>query len=311
MIEIARAPGFLTVQDLGWPVGRSWGLPRGGAMDPGALARANLLAGNPAGAAALEWALGTGTVRFHHGTTFALTGAGGEALLDRRPVRPFMTLSAGPATVLELRPGAEERFLYLAFRGGLDIPELLGSRSTYLPAELGGLSGRRLHAGDRIGLLTAAGRPPSDGSHAPAERRDPDAPMRVTRGPQWDGFTDEARRTFLGGEYTVATASDRMGYRLEGPAVPPRAEASLPSEAACPGAIQVPDGGQPIVLMPDGPTVGGYAKLAVVIAADLPRLAQCAPGRVVRFREVTAAEARGAFAAERAALAALEAQLAA
>jgi allophanate hydrolase subunit 2 len=116
--------------------------------------------------------------------------------------------------------------------------------------------------------------------------------LRYTRGPQWGHFGELAHTRFTSGRYTVSASSDRMGYRLEGPAIHPRGKATLPSEAACPGAVQIPDNGQPIVLMPDGPTVGGYPKLAVVVRADLRLLAQCIPERGVRFREVSLQEAR-------------------
>jgi antagonist of KipI len=189
------------------------------------------------------------------------------------------------------------------------VPPILWSRSTYLPGGFGGFEGRRLKAGDRLPLgpepvppriVFGAGDVEAGGSG--------DVTLRVTRGPQWDRFDDAARQLFFTSQFTVTAASDRMGYRLSGPAMVPSSAATLPSEAACPGAIQIPDDGQPIVLMPDGPTVGGYPKLAVVARADLRVLAQCQPGRGVRFREVELEVARATQAEDKVGLQVLQEQ---
>jgi biotin-dependent carboxylase-like uncharacterized protein len=200
------------------------------------------------------------------------------------------TLRVPAGATLTLTPDPRRRFVYLAVRGGVDVPPVLGSRSTYLPGGFGGLEGRRLRSGDRLPIGRAEGSGLPAGMQGTGVAAPPPAPMageetalRATPGPQWDRFDDAARAAFFAGRYTVTPASDRMGYRLAGPAVIPREGSTLPSEAACPGAVQIPDGGQPIVLMPDGPTVGGYPKLAVVTRADLDRLAQCVPGAAVRF----------------------------
>lgn len=289
MIDVLKAPPFAIVQDLGWNSGRAIGLPPGGAMDRGLLAQANEAVGNPAGAAVLEWALGTGSLRFESEATVAIIRDAG-CRVDGVEHPPGVVVIP-PGAVLEVFPRGADRFVYVAVRGGIDVPEVLGSRATYLPGGFGGFEGRRLKAGDRLPL-----------GHVPRQRmkpytvptRTPDRELtvRITRGPQWEHFDPAIQAGFLAGKYVVATASDRMGYRLEGPAIHPRDAATLPSEPACPGAIQVPDGGQLIVLMPDGPTVGGYPKIAAVIRADLASLAQCQPGRVVRFQEVSLLEAR-------------------
>lgn len=303
MIEVVKAPPFATVQDLGWRTGRAMGLPQSGAMDRALLMDANAAVGNPPDAAALEWALGPGSLRFERAAVMSV--------LDDAEVRVNGAVQAPGAlrvpagAVVEIVPGRRHRFLYVAVRGGIDVPLVLGSRSTYLPGGFGGHEGRRIKNGDRLPIVTAEtasarpreieavvarpqqvegviARPPQGRGDLPANLT-----LRVTRGPQWDRFDDAARAAFFAGGYTVTPASDRMGYRLQGPAVLPREKATLPSEAACPGAVQIPDDGQPIVLMPDGPTVGGYAKLAVVIGAHLGTLAQCQPGRAVRFVEVS------------------------
>ena len=219
----------------------------------------------------------------------------------------LVTAPAGVEVTLVLRP--DSRFGYLAVRGGLDVPMVLGSCSTYLPGGFGGFLGRRLQAGDRLPIGTMV---PLDKVHRSA--RDTagyflnsrpslmpeDLVLTATQGPQWDRF-DKATQELLfgsrpapfnfGERFIVDRASDRTGYRLIGPALVPREEATLPSEPACPGAIQIPDNGQPIVLMRDGPTVGGYPKIAVVAPLDLARLAQLQPGAGVRFWDVTPRQA--------------------
>jgi antagonist of KipI len=195
-------------------------------------------------------------------------------------------VQASAGTRLEIRPRADHRFLYVAVRGGIDVPEVMGSRSTYLPGGFGGFEGRRLRTGDvlPVGPALHSGLGGNVHPRITADPTDTDVTIRVTPGPQWERFDERARETLLESRFTVSPSSDRMGYRLDGPAIISGVSATLPSEAACPGAIQIPDGGQPIVIMPDGPTVGGYPKIAVVNSADLRLLAQCLPGRGVRFR---------------------------
>lgn len=300
MIEILRAPPYATVQDRGFPTGRAIGLPEGGAMDRAGLEFANRASGNPAEAAGIEWSLGPLVLRLEAARRIAAVGPA-AVQVNGTERGEALGMRLNPGETLALVPGREPIFCYLAIEGGVAVPPVLGSRSTYLPAALGGFAGRRLRAGDRLPLGPARfgpGEVPLSAGPAPPPPPPPpeagEVVLRVTRGPQWDRFEPAVRQRFFGSTYQVARASDRAGYRLDGPAIAPREAATLPSEAACPGAIQVPDSGEPIVLMPDGPTVGGYPKLAVVARADLRRLAQCAPGHPIRFREVSLAEARRA-----------------
>jgi antagonist of KipI len=309
MIEVVKAPPFATVQDLGWRTGRAWGLPLGGAMDPALMAAANDAVGNDLGAAALEWALGPGVLRFEQRALVCVL-RGAELRVEGETMEgAIVPVPAGG--VLEVIPGGTERFLYVAVRGGFAVAPKLGSRSTYTLGEFGGYEGRRLRTGDRLPMGEAgrhtdrgtarslnaegAGRLRRGGGAAPmpaGPKSAGEVVLRVTRGPQWDRFGAAARETFFSSPFTVSNASNRFGYRLTGPTLAPREAATLPSEAACPGAVQIPDAGEPIVLMPDGPTVGGYPKIAVVIRVDLRLLAQCPPRRKVRFREVSLEEAR-------------------
>ncbi|MBT8418092.1 MAG: allophanate hydrolase, partial [Silicimonas sp.] len=181
----------------------------------------------------------------------------------------------------------------LAVSGGIDVPLVLGSRATYARAALGGIAGRAMQAGDRLPL----GRQKADEPLAyPDPPADTDDPIRVVLGPQDDHFEPAALTAFFEGRYTVTDKVDRMGMRLDGPALAHRAPelAQIASDGTVPGSVQVPGNGQPIVLLADGQTVGGYPKIATVISADLPRLARRAPGDQVRFVgiEVDVAEHR-------------------
>lgn len=293
MIEVLTAPPFITVQDLGRQGLRAKGVPLSGAMDPEGLAWANLLVGNPTGAAGLEWALGTGRIRIPAGRAFAAAGA--TLTWNGMPMLPLTAAVSGPEETVELGL-PRRRFACLAVAGGVAVEPVLGSRSTYLVAGFGGHEGRRLRRGDFLPLGPSRFLPPLDPWGLPddsgPESRDS---IRVVPGPQSELFDQDSWDGLLGEAYTISAASDRMGYRLEGPPLHHRGSASLPSEPVCAGAVQVPEGGAPIVLMPDGPTVGGYPKLAVVISTDLGALAQCPPGSRPRFELVTFDEAAAAL----------------
>ena len=300
-LRVLAAPPFATIQDLGRPGWRHLGIPAGGAMDRWALQAANVLAGNAAGAAALEWSVGGGLVRFERDLTIALAGADCLATLDGRPVAAWMPLRVRAGDRLALGAPRRGRFLYLAVAGGLAVPPVLGSAATYLPAAFGGVAGRRLRDGD---LLAAGPSPDGEaGGACPPELRvaiagwhdgrPHDEPVRVVAGPQAALLDDAGWARLLGPGLAVSMTSDRSGYRLRGVAVPPSADAAeRPSEPGCPGALQLPPDGEPIVLMADAPTVGGYPKPAVVCAADLGRLAQHAPGDPVRLALVSLDEAQ-------------------
>jgi biotin-dependent carboxylase-like uncharacterized protein len=276
MIEILKAPPFATVQDLGRPGHRREGVPPAGAMDCPALRWLNRRVGNPDGAAAIEWALGGGRLRCCSAITLAI--GPGSASRGTETIAPWSAVGCQAGDELVLDPPSATRFGYLAVGGGIATPPLMGSRSTYLPGGFGGMAGRRLRPGDRLPVGTDQGAP-TIGEAVPSY----DRVIRVLSGPQAELFDDTAWEALLNGSYAIAAASDRMGYRLDGPLIRHRGSASLLSEPACPGAIQIPDGGSPIVLMPDGPTVGGYPKLGVIASADLGVLAQLVPGRRPRF----------------------------
>ena len=300
-------PGLLTtIQDAGR---RDWahlGVPSGGACDAWSLAVANLLAGNEPDAAALELTVDGGAFRVTAPLLVGIAGAelGGairETGAALAPGRAHL-LDAGSTIafpgVADAEAGARA---YLAVAGGIDVPAVLGSRSTALAAGFGGLDGRAVRAGDVIRVRpdgqrkhrSAAATWPAD----VAPDRPPDTPIRIVAGP-WPGSDELAT-----GAWRVAAGSDRVGLRLDGPAI--RAEdevGGLPSFGVIPGAIQVPSDGVPLVLLADAQTTGGYPVAATVIAADLPRLAQLKPGSPVRFEHVSLAAATEALRHQKVAL---------
>jgi biotin-dependent carboxylase-like uncharacterized protein len=277
---VVTDPGALsTVQDLGR---RGWahlGVPRSGALDEPALRLANRLVGNPESAAALETTL-TG-VAFRTGTplVLAVTGAPCDVRVDGRAVG-WGTAVVAPAGV-EVRVGAAAAGVrsYVALAGGVDVAEVLGSRSADL---LSGLGPPPLRDGDRLPIGPPTGSA-SDAEATPAGGGDT---VRVRPGPRADWFTPAARARLDGATYEVGTASNRIGLRLAGPALERATDRELPSEGMVLGAIQVPPNGQPVVLLHDHPTTGGYPVIAVVVAADLPVCAQARPGDRLTLRVV-------------------------
>lgn len=296
-------PGFLsTVQDLGRAGYQRYGVVGGGAMDPFALQVGNLLVGNGRGDAALEVGMGGLVLRCLEDWVVALSGADPGAKVDGRPAPAWKSLRIRKGEELALSVPSSGFWTYLALAGGIEADPVMGSRSTYLRAKLGGLGGRALARGD----VLAAGFPrgAAEGrSLSPSQVPEYPSPAvaRVIPGPQEDMFTEEAVRTFYGGVYEVTSESDRMGYRLKGPAIRHRSGADILSEAIAPGTVQVPPDGRPIVLLADRQTTGGYAKIATAITSDLGVVAQVRPGGKLSFRAVGLEEAQD-LASEREAL---------
>ena len=290
MIEILRAGLCDLVMDLGRPGWGAFGVPAGGAADPVALATANRLAGNPAEVGGLEIVRHGPLLRFPRGGVVALTGATFVASRSSGvSVAWNETLVLAAGETLGLEQARNGWRCWLAVRGGIVVPTLLGSGSTFLPGGFGGHEGRALQVGDRLDVGVPASemhllrtQPPGD---------DAGACLRVVAGPQADLFDDTGLAAFFGGGFRVDPATDRRGIRLNGPAVT-HARTELPSQAVRPGAVQVPPDGQPILLGWDGPVTGGYPVIGTVIEADWPRLAQLKPGDAVRFVTVEADVAR-------------------
>jgi antagonist of KipI len=287
MIEVVASPPYVTVQDLGRTGYRAQGVPVGGAMDPWALSIANVLVGNAATAAALEWGLGGGTIRCHRAGACALAGAAVEATLGGAPMAMHRTYHASAGDVLRIHRLVSGRFTYVAFAGGIDVPIILGSRSTYLPGCFGGLAGRLLRSGDRIELAAPTGAPPAANFSVPSDLQPryavPDC--RILPGPHASLCGPRGWTQLTSAPFRVDVAGDRTGYRLDGPVFEYAADVALPSAPICVGAVQIPVGGRPIVLMADAPTVGGYPVIAVVGSADVPVMAQRRPGEEIWLRQ--------------------------
>ncbi len=297
-IEIVEAGVQTSVQDLGRPGHGRQGITPGGAVDRSALVAGNRLLGNPDGAAALEWTLIPPAVRFDDAARIALTGADAGWSVGERAVSIGEVVEIVAGDVLRARPAADMLGArgYLCVAGGIDVPEVRGSRSLDLSAGFGGGHGRPLRAGDRVSIGEVEDNPvPDHSSEEGCSLRPAAGPFRVVRGPQADRFGERAWSTFLSEAFTVDPQSNRMGLRLNGPAIPADAGADLISEGLVTGTIQVTGSGQPIVLMPGRATIGGYTRIATVIEADHDRLGQLRPGDAIRFAEVSVDEAREAL----------------
>ena len=322
MIVVQRAGVFTTVQDLGR---RGWlriGVPVSGALDAYALRVANVLVGNDEGAAALEMTAAGATLRFEEDAVVALTGGDFAAQAGGRAVPPWRATAVLAGAVLEVGGARRGWRAYLAVAGGIDVPAVLGSRSTLARARIGGLDGRALRTGDAlpVGAIpalsrqifrtrAAAGRTTigAGPSLVPALQDQP--VLRVLRGAQQDRFSVESIDAIFGTPYRILPESDRMGYRLRGESLQRSDAREMVSEPVVPGTIQVPPDGQPIILLSDAQSVGGYPKIAHVIDADLPLLAQAVPGTYLRFRAVSLAEAHAAMVERDDAIAALAASV--
>lgn len=285
-------PGLLTtVQDAGRAGHRRVGVSGAGPADAPAHAAANRAVGNAPSAAALECTVAGPALAFLAPLPFAVAGADLGAVLERAdlgvwPVPPGASVLARPGNVLHFTGRRSGCRAYVALRGGIDVPEVLGSRATDLSSAFGGLAGRALAAGDRLAASPTAGEgAPSRDS--PPEWHAASSTVRVVSGPQADHFDPETIARFLASPWRVGAASDRVGCRLEGEPLRHRGPAEILSDGMVPGSIQVPPDGRPIVMLADGPTTGGYPKIGTVVTADLPRLAQLVPGEGnVRFEAV-------------------------
>ena len=296
MITVVK-PGLLsTIQDEGRPGYRAFGMPLAGAVDRDAYAVANLLAGNRAGDAAIEMTLLGGAFRFDSDAVVAITGADMQPTLEGAQVAGWSSFPVAAGSVLAFSSAREGCRCYLAVRGGIDVPVVLGSRSTYTRARVGGLQGRALVAGDLLATGPSARPSTGSGRAAPPPWRLParlvpryprEKRIRVLLGPQDDRFPRGGLASFLGATYAVSNRNDRMGYQLEGPPIEHARGADIVSDGMIPGSVQVPGNGFPIVMMHDCPTVGGYAKIATAISADLARMAQARTGDFVHFEACT------------------------
>lgn len=300
LFRVVKPGLFTTVQDLGRFGFLKFGIPISGAMDEFSLRVANMLVRNDQGEACLEMTMFGPELEAVHDTRIAV--AGDMAFqINGHEAQTWQTLAVknGDTILLgKVRTGCRA---YLAIHGGIGVPIVLGSRSTYARGEIGGMQGRQIKAEDHIeGLDTSH---PVDQCLSLPEEFIPDfstkIDVNVLLGPQQESFTQEGVGAFLSNPYSVTIESDRMGYRLDGPAIERSEQVDTISDAILPGSVQVPASGKPIVTMRDAQTTGGYPKIAAVVSPDLHVLGQAKPGDRISFHETTLKQAHRRLSEDR------------
>lgn len=299
-------PGLMTtIQDLGRFGSQKFGVLVSGAMDATSLKIANLLVGNNEGEGALEVTLFGLTLQFESDQLIAITGGDLQPTIDGEKVPLWRPILIRKGSILQFKSAIKGCRAYLAFAGGIDIPEIMGSKSTYLRAAIGGFQGRALQKGD----VFTCGTPNTISQSFVHQLEKMNAhftwsvnyseflslnkkqTIRVVQGSEYKRFDSASLQKFFSNPYTLTTQADRMGYRLEGEQLCLSEQFELLSEGVTYGTIQVPSNGQPIILMVDRQTAGGYPKIGQVISADLPRLAQLQPNSTIQFKEVSLEQA--------------------
>jgi antagonist of KipI len=301
-LEVVDFSGLATIQDSGRIGWRKFGVPISGPMDAFAFHAVNKLVGNDSNCAAIEIGLGDVTLRALRDCVIAVAGAGYGVSIYIWDFPLWSSYYVRAGWTIRLNKLDSGMWAYLAISGGVQTQPMLDSVSTNLRGHFGGLDGRQLQIGDVL-----KSRSPSHSLNELAARTLPESARPIysdnpvvdfIMGLQGNYFTDDSIATFMSQEYTVSNTSDRMGYRLEGAVLKHHSKAELISEGMTVGAIQIPSNGQPIIMMADSPTTGGYPKIGTVASADLPLLAQCVPGRSkIRFRETTVAKAQKKYRA--------------
>lgn len=298
-------PGLMaTVQDRGRFGSQRYGVIVSGAADLMSHRLANILVGNDENAATMEVTMFQTAFRFNEETLFAITGANLRPLLNGKEVPMWRPLLAQPDDELRFQAPLEGSRAYVSFAGGLLVPAILNSKSTYLRAHIGGWKGRALQRGDTIpfGLLHAQNEQMKryvlehtsiswSIRHSEFVSFEKKRVIRFTEGLQYEAFTEDAKLALEQTTYTMTAQSDRMGCRLSGEPLRLKRQKELLSEAVTAGTIQIPNNGLPIVLLADRQTTGGYPKIGQVISVDLPRVAQLRPGETIQFKKITVQEA--------------------
>jgi len=291
MIRVLDPGPQTTVQDLGRPGHLRYGIPPSGPVDRAAFVVANRLVGNADGAAGLECTVMGPRFEAETPCAIAVTGAQMSVAVNGAEAPAWTTLSLKPGDVVKLGVARAGVRAYMAFSGGLDVPSVLGSRATYLRGRLGGLGGRALRKDDRLGLLPAPAPPICRAAASAIVDLTVPPEIRVVLGPQADRFTEDGLAALLGGEYEMLPQSDRMGARLKGPRIEHARGHDIISDGIALGSLQVPGDGQPIALLVDRQSTGGYTKIATIGSFDIGRLGQVKPGQRLRFRAIGLAEA--------------------
>jgi len=281
------SPGpMTTIQDAGRHGYVASGIGVSGVMDQDAYAAANYLVGNRHGEAVLEATLMGPSIQFDSDCICAVTGADMGTKIGNKEVEPYRPFWVQAGQVLTMGYAKTGCRGYLAVQGGFDVPVVMGSRSTNLKCVLGGHEGRVLKVGDVLEV-------PDESRSTVMDRKrrqqvyEQEVTVRVIPGPQADAFTEKGFRTLWEQSFSVSAKSDRMGLRLDGPVIETKEGSDIVSDGIALGAIQVTSGGQPIILLADRQTTGGYAKIGTVCSFDIPKLAQLKPGGIIHFEEIT------------------------
>ncbi|MFK4329906.1 antagonist of KipI [Bacillus sp. RC240] len=305
-VEVLHAGMFTTVQDLGRSHYQQYGVPVGGAMDKNALRMINMLVGNEENEAGLEITIMGPKMLIKKTTLLAIGGADMEPLLNGERIPLWRPILAEEGSMLCLGKAKSGCRVYVTFAGGINIDCTMGSKSTYIRAALGGIEGRMLKKGDYFQIGTGAEVASRFIQNLQEEKRIKtkwaicnDALPKYKKHPilrvitdfEYDQFTEESIKSFFSKEYKVSNYADRMGYRLDGDVLNRVEEIEILSSPVTFGTIQVPNGGQPIILMADRQTTGGYPRIGNVISVDLPLLAQLKPGDYVTFEKITMEDA--------------------
>lgn len=277
-LEVLDASPLTTIQDLGRFGYQRFGVPASGAMDAFALRAANELVGNKQSEAGIEIGLSDASFVASDPCLIAVTGAGFELRVNDRPMNLWTTIYARKGWEIKILKTSEVlgAWAYLGIGGGVTVKEVLGSRSTYLRGRFGGFEGRALEAGDVIPIRESSLNIERAGRTLPQDKRPhyEEKMIEIILGPQDDHFAHETIQIFLSSEYEITPTSDRMGYRLHGSPLTHRGSPDIISDGLARGAIQIPANGQPILMMSDHATTGGYPKIAAVVSADIPIVAQ-------------------------------------
>ncbi|WP_419961980.1 biotin-dependent carboxyltransferase family protein [Psychrobacillus sp. BM2] len=306
-IKVLHHGLMTTIQDLGRYGSQKFGVIVGGAMDSYSLRLGNLLVGNIENEAALEITLYGTTLQFEEETLIAITGGDFLPTINGIPAPLWTPMVVKKDSILKFHTAINGSRAYVAIAGGIDIPEVMGSKSTYLRASIGGYKGRALQKGDVLPLAHSY-----DLEYETSETNKKNKiswsinynelinfskhqVIRVIQGTEFDRFDKESQHNLWTEVFTISVQSDRMGYRLEGISLSLSKNFELLSEGVTFGTIQIPPNGQPIILMADRQTTGGYPKIGQVISADLPTLAQLQPTATIQFKEVTLEEAEHVF----------------
>jgi biotin-dependent carboxylase-like uncharacterized protein len=287
-IIIEKAGLLSTIQDCGRFGYQRFGMPVSGAMDIFSLQTANKLVGNPTGAAVIEATLIGPEISFSQEMTISVCGAGMSPVINGQAVPMYKSISVNRGDLLSFTPLSYGCRAYIAFAGGIDVPLVMGSRSTYIRAKIGGVQGRALIAGDSINIFPSEKREPLSYKIEESDIPDykSDRPIRIISGPEVKRLGFQGIQSFLTSEFKISEQSDRMGLRLTGPEVKMKNGGhDIISAGISLGTIQLPGNGHPIILMADRLTTGGYARIANVVKEDLTRIAQFRPGDFVKFEE--------------------------